>query len=895
MKNFAATILIVDDEAKNRKLLEALLRPEGYLTEVAANGSEALIRIAEHPPDLILLDIMMPIMDGYQLASRLKADPATSSIPIIMVTAQADRDARLAALNAGAEEFLTKPVDRAELWLRVRNLLRLKAFGDLLKDYSSTLEEEVEIRAADLQRFRTAMDATADAILLLSRASMRFVEANATACTMLGYSREELFQICPTQLGEMTMSELEGMYDGIIAGVSTNALAELRLRRKNGSRVQVELQRQAHRFGTDWIIVSVVRDVTDRKAAEQKIKRLNRVYAFLSGVNALIVRVRDRNELFGEACRIAVELGQLKMAWVGIVDYAAMMIEPVASALVDPEFLAVVRATFSLDENAPSGKKMAARAVREKRVFVANDIANDPGVLFAKERVERGILSMAILPLLVSNKPVAVLALYADEIGFFDEEEVKLLTGLAGNIGFALDHIGKEEKINYLAYYDDITGLPNRTLFLERVSQCLRPRDGAKSTVALALVDIDRFRAINDALGRQAGDDILKLVAQRIRASEARFETIAQVGADCFGVVILDPRDAGTVALDVEQLLRACFSEPFALQESVLRIAGKAGIAVFPLDGETAETLLRNAEAALKRAKRSVEPLLFYSPEMNTRVAAALDMESKLRTALDLDQFVLHYQPKITIETGALSGVEALIRWNDPQLGLVAPGRFIPILEETGLIYDVGRWALRQAIADYLRWRSGGFPAVRIAVNVSPVQLRDRDFVAEIANAIAIDPLAAAGLELELTESLIMEDVATSIASLEAIRAMGVHIAVDDFGTGYSSLSYLSKLPVNTLKIDRAFVIDMTEGKGGLTLVSTIVNLAHSLKLKVVAEGVETEEQSRLLLSLDCDELQGYLFSKPVPRDIFEARFLGPLVQTAPARQQRSSKETLAD
>ncbi len=293
-----------------------------------------------------------------------------------------------------------------------------------------------------------------------------------------------------------------------------------------------------------------------------------------------------------------------------------------------------------------------------------------------------------------------------------------------------------------------------------------------------------------------------------------------------------------------------------------------------PDDGADAETLFRNAEAALKKAKASGERYLFYTQTMTEAVAGRLTLENQLRDALDNEEFVLHYQPKVNLASGKLTGAEALIRWNDPRTGLVLPSRFIPVLEETGLINEVGRWALKKAIADYLRWQAAGLPAVRIAVNVSPLQLRNRGFIAEIEQAIGIDAHAAAGLELEITESLIMEDVKHNIASLQAIRAMGVTIAIDDFGTGFSSLSYLAKLPVDTLKIDRSFVIDMTAGPEGLALVSTIISLAYSLKLKVVAEGGETEEQSRLLRLLRCDEMQGYLFSEPVPGEIFETRFL---------------------
>jgi EAL domain-containing protein (putative c-di-GMP-specific phosphodiesterase class I) len=236
----------------------------------------------------------------------------------------------------------------------------------------------------------------------------------------------------------------------------------------------------------------------------------------------------------------------------------------------------------------------------------------------------------------------------------------------------------------------------------------------------------------------------------------------------------------------------------------------------------------------------------------------------------------------VNLATGRVTGAEALIRWNDPQTGLVPPARFIPVLEETGLIHEVGRWALRKAIEDHLRWRSAGLAAPRIAVNVSPLQLRDKKFVAAVEEAVRIAPNAAAGLELEITESLIMENVDHSIVSLLAVRALGISVAIDDFGTGFSSLSYLSKLPVDTLKIDRSFVVDMTSGADGLTLVSVIINLAHALKLKVVAEGVETEEQLRQLRLLHCDEMQGYLFGKPVPREVFERKYLTRSAVLAP-------------
>jgi EAL domain-containing protein (putative c-di-GMP-specific phosphodiesterase class I) len=318
----------------------------------------------------------------------------------------------------------------------------------------------------------------------------------------------------------------------------------------------------------------------------------------------------------------------------------------------------------------------------------------------------------------------------------------------------------------------------------------------------------------------------------------------------------------------------ALLSHPFRLNDAVFRIAAKVGVAVCPNDGADADTLFRNAESALKKAKLGGEKYLSYSQNMSVSVASRLTLENQLRQALERKEFALFYQPKMNLLTGEITGAEGLLRWNDPLTGLVSPNRFIPILEETGLMHDVGRWALNEAVQTYRLWCAAGLKAVRIAVNVSPMQLRTRGFVAEIRKAIGQDSKAASGLELEITESLIMEDVRLSIGSLRAIRELGVRIAIDDFGTGFSSLSYLAKLPVHTLKIDRSFVVDMVAGPQGLALVSTIINLAHSMKLNVVAEGVETDEQARLLRLLNCDEIQGYWFGHPVARDIFEAKYL---------------------
>jgi diguanylate cyclase (GGDEF)-like protein len=517
---------------------------------------------------------------------------------------------------------------------------------------------------------------------------------------------------------------------------------------------------------------------------------------------------------------------------------------------------------------------MVAAAIRGKRPEVSNDSQHDPKVAFVDLHIEFGIHSMAVFPLIVAGETAGVLAIYAEEKDFFQEEEMKLLAGLADDVALAMDHIDNRERLEYLAHYDLLTGLANRSLFLERAAQSLLYCASAGRGSAIVLVDLERFKNINDSLGRSAGDDLLQQAAAWLGAALPDAAPLARIGSDHFAMILPESKIAGEAARALSKLIEEFHEHTFVLDGAAFRIAAKFGVAMFPEDGDDAETLFKHAEAALKKAKTGGERLLFYTEKMTESVARKLTLENQLRQALVNEEFVLHYQPKVNLRSGSLTSAEALIRWNDPRTGLVPPGMFIPVLEETGLIYDVGRWALRKALEDYLRWRNAGLYAVRIAVNVSPLQLRHPDFIAEVGRVIGIDPQAADGLELEITESMIMEDVKQSIASLRAIRAMGITVAIDDFGTGFSSLAYLSKLPVDTLKIDRSFVIDMTSSPDGLSLVSTMINLGHSFKLKVVAEGVETEEQSQLLRLLRCDEMQGYLFSKPVPAETFEAKFL---------------------
>src|SRR5260221_2726809 len=616
------------------------------------------------------------------------------------------------------------------------------------------------------------------------------------------------------------------------------------------------------------LLVTIVDDITIGKEQENSIARLNCVKEMQSGINTLIVRVRGREELFKESCQIAVREGQFKMAWIGMVDRDAMKIVPIASAGAEPEFLALIKDRFSLREDAPLGNSMTARAVREGRALVSNDIRADSRVLFANERIERGIFSMAILPLLVSGEVVAVLALYADEINFFDEEELKLLTELAGDVAFAMDNIEKQALLDHLAYYDALTGLPNRSLFHDRVSHSLHARGAEPRLIAVVLLDLERFGRVNESHGRHAGDGLLRDIGARLQQAN---ETAARIEVDMYGLVLRGARTVAEGNRALEAIVAACFTELFVSGGEELRIACRVGVAIYPNDGADADALLRNAEAAMRRSKGAEDRIVFYAPEMNARVAEALAIENKLRRAIERREFVLHYQPKIGLATGRITGLEALMRWQDPEKGLVPPGRFIPVLEETGMIVEVGRWAVEQTFADLQAWKAKGLQAPRVAVNVSAIQLQRKDFVDGMIEEIKRGGNSPEWLELEITESLVMRNVEDSTRKLSILRGMGVTVAIDDFGTGYSSLSYLGRLPVDSLKIDRSFVSGMMAGGEAATIVSTIIALAHGLKLKVVAEGVETREQSDILHKLGCDQAQGFLYSRPVPASEIEA------------------------
>jgi diguanylate cyclase (GGDEF)-like protein len=440
---------------------------------------------------------------------------------------------------------------------------------------------------------------------------------------------------------------------------------------------------------------------------------------------------------------------------------------------------------------------------------------------------------------------------------------------------YSIERKRYQEELERQANYDALTGLPNRHLLHDRLRQAVFSQRHVRN-VAVVFIDLDHFKVINDSLGHNYGDDVLRHVAERLQSAVRDGDTVARLGGDEF-VLILNDQTREDVIFRTMRRIIGRVSEPMMVDNRELNITCSAGISLYPQDGPDVQTLLKNADAAMYRAKsQGRNTFQFYTAEMNELAIERLNMEQSLRRAIERGELLLHYQPRVNLRTGRVDAVEALLRWQHPERGLILPDRFIAIAEETGLIVPIGEWVLRTACEQGRAWRRAGLPPIGVSVNLSARQFWGGGLVRTVTDIVA-DTGMSEYLEMELTESMVMHDAENVIATLEGLKAIGVRLSVDDFGTGYSSLSYLKRLPLNALKIDGSFVRDITASGGpdGGILPKAIISLAHSLHLKVIAEGVENEAQRDFLKAHHCDEMQGYFFSRPVPPQECEV-FLRP-------------------
>ncbi|MFD2366960.1 EAL domain-containing protein [Pseudoduganella sp. GCM10020061] len=685
-----ARILVVDDQLVNVQLLEYLLSASGYTNVTALRDSQRVLALhREHRYDLIILDLNMPGMDGFAVMAALR-EVEPHYLPVLVVTA--DPDKTVAALNAGARDFVGKPFDPPEVLTRIRNMIETRLMHNRLYEHGSQMEQAVREGTESLQRFRKAMDATADGIFLFDTGSMAMVDVNEGACRMLGYTRAALLAAGPAAVGLAQLaSEQEQSHRGQPLPAERE-LVECELRRRDGDPVPVEINWQAD----DGILIAVARDVTERVIAQQRMR--------------------------------------------------------------------------------------------------------------------------------------------------------------------------------HLAHYDSLTGLPNRTLFYRTLEEAIEVARDKGWQVALVVMTLDRFKMVNDSLGAALGDELLSQFSNRLVRCVKSREAIGRLGGDEFALILARARSQQEAA-DVADMVREQLRAPFDLDGHHVVLTASIGIAMYPFDSTDPHTLVKFADTAMARAREAGrDGYRFFTAGMNVQVLARLDLEMALRRALEQGEFVLHYQPKVDTRTGRISGVESLLRWQRPGVGMVYPAEFVGVMEDSGMINRVGEWILDEACRQMAEWKASGVGEMQVAVNVSGRQF-EGELEHVVRRALERHGIAPHCLELELTETVLMENAERAADVLVKLKALGVAVGVDDFGTGYSSLAYLKRFPLDKLKIDSAFVRDLVANPDDAAIARAIISMAHSMQLRVVAEGVESEGQWAYLQRHHCDEIQGFHFSRALP-----ARELAELV-----------------
>ncbi|GGY46173.1 EAL domain-containing protein [Pseudoduganella albidiflava] len=702
-----ASILIVDDQPVNVQLLEYLLQSTGY-THVSSTTDPRVVAgwHEQYNYDIIILDLQMPGMDGFAVMAALRPLEPDGYLPVLVVTAEPDK--KQAALDAGARDFVSKPFDPVEVLTRIRNLIEVRLMQREARFHNIVLERTVRERTADLQRFRTAMDATADAIFLIEPQSMRFVDVNDGAARMLGYTRQQLMAQDPARIGLGSQESLREHADaapGADADARAPVLLETELLRHDHATVPVEIYWQVQQGG---------------------------------------LAQHDGTQ-------------------------------------------------------GPAQSSAQSADLQRTLICVARDI---------------------------SERRVA------------------------------------EERLQHAAHYDSLTGLPNRKLFYRTLGDAIDLARDKEWRIVVLFIGLDRFKNINDSLGAAMGDELLREFAGRLVQSARIRDTVGRLGGDEFGLILTmqrDQQDAVLVANEVREALRS----PFQLGGHQATMTASIGIAVYPDDAADPETLVKYANTAMSQAKEAgSDAYRFFTAGMNVQVLARLDLEMALRRALDQDELELHYQPKVNLLTGRVSGAEALLRWNRPGHGTVYPAEFVGVLEDTGLIVRTGNWIIDAACRQIAEWMASPVGPVNVAVNVASRQFIEGDLEQEVKEALQRHGVPPDLLELELTETALMSNAERTIDVLTKLRLLGVKVAIDDFGTGYSSLAYLQRFPIDKLKIDIAFVRNIVTNPNDAAIALAIISMAHSLKLRVVAEGVETRPQLEFLRRNRCDEVQGFFFSR---------------------------------
>lgn len=658
--------------------------------------------------------------------------------------------------------------------------------------------------------------------------------------------------------------------------------------RKDGQRIAVHISVTAMRDAQGSItgFVGLVYDLTDRKQGELALLRLNRELRAISDCNQILVRAENEQSLLEDICRIVCEKADYSMAWVGYAENDdARTVRPVAMAGAGVAHLAQTPIRWS---DGAAGDSPCGAAIRTGAIVVMDEVARAAvSQVWRASALQSGYRSCIALPLKDANAATfGVLGIYSTQAHVFTIEEQRLLDELASDLAYGIVSLrtraqreAGEKRIEHLAFYDPLTELPNRRLLMDRLQQAMSSNARSGRMGALLFIDLDNFKLLNDTSGHDVGDRLLIEVAHRLSSCVREGDTISRLGGDEFVVMLEDlgeaAAEAAAQAKGVAAKILAALNAAYSIAGRELHSTPSIGATLFAGTESTVDELLKQADIAMYQAKAAGRNTLrFFDPDMQAALAARAEMETALRMGLQGNQFVLHFQAQVQAGVGVV-GAEALLRWQHPTRGMVSPAQFIPLAEETGLILPIGQWVLEQACARLAAWSADvRYRHLSLAVNVSARQFRQPDFVDRVRLALEHAAAPAGRLKLELTESLVLDNIDDTIDKMHILKALGVSFSMDDFGTGYSSLSYLTRLPLDQLKIDQSFVQNLPNNPTDAVVAQAIITLAKSLGLEIIAEGVETQAQRQFLADYGCPTCQGYLFSKPEPLAAFESRLM---------------------
>ncbi len=809
----AAKILIVEDSPINQKLTLAQLAKLGYRADVAENGQDALDVMQDRDYDLVLMDCQMPVMDGFEATRTIRESEKNQGghLTIIAMTANAMQGDRETCILAGMDDYLSKPVMMEEL----------KA---LLAHWLAGEEKSIPGNLSGKMEQQPTLD----------------TQTTEELYSLVGTEFSDILRIFLDETPELIVA----LQQAVSSGDSEQAM-RVAHRLKSGSasmgaRLFSEMCLQIEKLARTGVIDATVRDIAAQLGDEfQRLCReLETFCVHIEGAAPALNPLTDN-------------------AMVVVVDDDRAMRQMIHKVLASSGF------RVEQAEDGAQALNLCTRLMPDIVLMDALMPVMDGFEACARLRQQPGTENIPVLMVTGLNDEQSVdKAMKAGASDFITKPIYWPL--LLQRLRHILANQRAEQQIKHLAYHDTLTGLPNRMLFHDRLQQALNQAVREGHIMGVMFLDLDRFKIINDTLGHDVGDELLKAVSQRLVNCIRQGDTVVRLGGDEFTIILPVIAKAEDAALVAQKILTT-LAEPFPLNHQELHITSSIGISLYPDDGTNTQTLIKNADIAMYRAKDlGKNNCQFYTADMNSRAMESITLENALRHALERDELLLHYQPQIDIRSGRIVGVEALVRWQHPEFGLVPPARFIPLAEETDLIIPIGEWVLRTACEQGRRWREQGLPVWRMGVNLSARQFRHKNLLEPIFRILRESGFDPHHLELEITESLLMQGADKTIGILEELDKAGIRLSLDDFGTGYSSLSYLKRFPIDTVKIDRSFVRDIHTDPNDAAITSAIIAMAHSLKLSVIAEGVETQEQLAFLRERECDEYQGYLFSKPL-------------------------------